>query len=78
MASPVGQAQPKADQANAVDRLALLLAEDLAAVDALIHRHMTSPVGVIPNLASHLIDAGGKRIRPLITLAAARLLGGGG
>ena len=52
-----------------------LLAEDLAAVDALIHQHMTSPVGVIPNLAAHLIDAGGKRIRPLITLgggAAAR------
>jgi len=54
------------------------LAEDLAAVDALIHQHMESPVGVIPNLAAHLIDAGGKRIRPLITLASARLLGGGG
>ena len=60
---------------HAVDRLASLLAEDLAAVEALIHRHMTSPVGVIPNLAAHLIDAGGKRIRPLITLAAARLVG---
>lgn len=63
---------------HAVDRLATLLAEDLAAVDAIIHQYMTSPVGVIPNLAAHLIDAGGKRIRPLITLAAARLLGGGG
>ena len=70
---PAKQAAP-----HAVDRLAALLAEDLAAVDALIHHHMTSPVGVIPNLAAHLIDAGGKRIRPLITLAAARLLGGGG
>jgi octaprenyl-diphosphate synthase len=63
---------------NAADRLAALLAEDLDAVDALIHQHMTSPVGVIPNLATHLIDAGGKRIRPMITLASARLLGGGG
>jgi octaprenyl-diphosphate synthase len=61
-----------------VERLAALLAEDLAAVDVLIHRYMSSPVGVIPNLAAHLIDAGGKRIRPLITLASARLLGGGG
>ena len=61
-----------------MDRLAALMAEDLAAVDALIHQHMRSPVGVIPNLAAHLIDAGGKRIRPLITLASARLLGGGG
>lgn len=63
---------------NAVDRLGALLAEDMAAVDAIIHQHMASPVGVIPNLAAHLIDAGGKRIRPMITLASARLLGGGG
>jgi octaprenyl-diphosphate synthase len=74
----VGPAKQAAGTPNAVDRLAELLAEDLAAVDALIHRHMESPVGVIPNLATHLIDAGGKRIRPLITLASARLLGGGG
>jgi octaprenyl-diphosphate synthase len=76
--APVGQAKSKPKAPNAVERLSALLAEDLTAVDALIHQHMTSPVGVIPNLAAHLIDAGGKRIRPLITLAAARLLGGGG
>jgi octaprenyl-diphosphate synthase len=74
----VGPAKQAPGAPNAADRLAALLAEDLAAVDALIHQHMESPVGVIPNLAAHLIDAGGKRIRPLITLAAARLLGGGG
>jgi octaprenyl-diphosphate synthase len=74
----VGPAKQAAGEPHAVDRLATLLAEDLAAVDAIIHQYMTSPVGVIPNLAAHLIDAGGKRIRPLITLAAARLLGGGG
>ena len=79
MASTVGKAKSEAAGApNAVERLAQLLGEDLAAVDALIHQHMTSPVGVIPNLGAHLIDAGGKRIRPLITLASARLLGGGG
>jgi octaprenyl-diphosphate synthase len=74
----VGQAKAAHGAPHAVDRLAALLAEDIAAVDAIIHQYMTSPVGVIPNLAAHLIDAGGKRIRPLITLAAARLLGGGG
>jgi octaprenyl-diphosphate synthase len=74
----VGPARQAAGAPNAVERLAALLAEDLAAVDIIIHERMTSPVGVIPNLAAHLIDAGGKRIRPLITLAAARLLGGGG
>jgi octaprenyl-diphosphate synthase len=74
----VGQTRSANPAPDAVERLGALLAEDLAAVDALIHHHMASPVGVIPNLASHLIDAGGKRIRPMITLAAARLLGGGG
>ena len=78
MGPAVGHAKQPAGAHNAVDRLTALLAEDLAAVDALIHARMTSPVGIIPNLAAHLIDAGGKRIRPLITLAAARLLGGGG
>jgi octaprenyl-diphosphate synthase len=61
-----------------IDRLTELIADDLRAVDDVIHARMTSPVGVIPNLAGHLIDAGGKRIRPMITLASARLLGGGG
>ncbi len=78
MQPAVGTSKDQIGGPNAVDRLAVLLAEDLAAVETLIHHHMISPVGVIPNLAAHLIDAGGKRIRPLITLAAARLLGGGG
>lgn len=78
MGPAVGQAKKTGGAANAVERLSALLAEDMNAVDAIIHQHMASPVGVIPNLAAHLIDAGGKRIRPLITLAAARLLGGGG
>jgi len=74
----IGSAKKAPGAPHAVDRLTALLAEDLAAVDVIIHDYMTSPVGVIPNLAAYLIDAGGKRIRPLITLAAARLLGGGG
>jgi len=61
-----------------IDRLTALIADDLCAVDELVHARMASPVGVIPNLAGHLIDAGGKRIRPMITLASARMLGGGG
>ena len=39
---------------------------------------MKSDVALIPALAEHLISAGGKRLRPLITLAAARVCGGGG
>jgi octaprenyl-diphosphate synthase len=59
-----------------VDRLVKLAASDMAGVDALIVDRMKSPVSVIPALAEHLIRAGGKRLRPLLTVAAARLAGG--
>src|SRR5881409_2413740 len=52
-----------------------LAAPDMAAVDALIRRHMDSPVPVIPALADHLIAGSAKRLRPLLTIAAARLSG---
>lgn len=58
-----------------VEHLSSLLRDELAAVDRLIHERMSSPVGLIPDLAGYLIDAGGKRIRPLITLASAKLFG---
>jgi octaprenyl-diphosphate synthase len=47
-------------------------------VDALILARMQSPVSVIPLLAEHIISAGGKRLRPLLTVGAARLAGGVG
>ena len=63
---------------GSADRLARLAAQDMAAVDALVRARMDSPVPLIPALAEHLIGAGGKRVRPLVTVAAARLTGGGG
>ncbi|MCX8499676.1 MAG: polyprenyl synthetase family protein, partial [Caulobacteraceae bacterium] len=48
----------------------------MAGVDSLIMGRMDSPVPVIPALAEHLIVAGGKRLRPLLTVAAARLARG--
>jgi octaprenyl-diphosphate synthase len=60
------------------DRLTAMLALELQAVDAIIHERMASPVGLIPDLAAYLIDAGGKRIRPMVTLASAQALDGGG
>ncbi|MCW0235663.1 MAG: polyprenyl synthetase family protein [Ferrovibrio sp.] len=45
------------------------------AVNREIIARMASDVSLIPELASHLIAAGGKRIRPLLTLGAARLCG---
>jgi octaprenyl-diphosphate synthase len=64
--------------AGSVDRLVRLSREDMDGVDALILARMQSPVSVIPLLAEHLIAAGGKRLRPLLTVGAARLAGGKG
>jgi octaprenyl-diphosphate synthase len=64
--------------AGDVETLVGLASADMRAVDALIVERMQSPVSVIPALADHLIAAGGKRLRPLITLASARLAGGEG
>jgi octaprenyl-diphosphate synthase len=60
---------------NPVERLASLMGDDLAAVDTVIHSRMISEVALIPQLGQHLVDSGGKRLRPLITLAAARQYG---
>ena len=56
-------------------RLFELAKDDMDAVDALIIERMQSPVGLIPNLAHHLVGAGGKRLRPLLTVATAQLCG---
>jgi octaprenyl-diphosphate synthase len=58
---------------SALDNLAGLVAEDMAAVNQLILQRMESHVPLIPHLAGHIIAAGGKRLRPLLTLAAAKL-----
>ncbi|HEX4862047.1 MAG TPA: polyprenyl synthetase family protein [Rhizomicrobium sp.] len=58
-----------------VERLHALVAGDMTATDKLIHERMGSGVVLIPDLARHLIDSGGKRLRPLLTLAAAKLGG---
>lgn len=63
-------------QAKPHDRLAHALAEPLAEVDALIRARMASEHAPrIPEVSDHLIGAGGKRIRPMLTLAAARMCG---
>jgi octaprenyl-diphosphate synthase len=60
---------------SSLDALLVLARPDMAAVDALIRTHMDSPVPVIPALADHLIAGSAKRLRPLLTVAAARMAG---
>ena len=60
------------------ERLARLLATDMERVSALIRERMASRSAPrIPEVTAHLVEAGGKRLRPLLTLAAARLCGCG-
>ncbi len=61
-----------------LDALTALVAEDMAAVNHLILQRMDSRVKMIPQLAGHIIAAGGKRLRPILTLASAKLCGAEG
>ncbi len=60
---------------SAFNVLSSLLADDVEAVETLLTERAASPVSVIPNLSGYIVSAGGKRLRPLITLAAARACG---
>ncbi|MGF1550258.1 MAG: polyprenyl synthetase family protein [Sphingomonadaceae bacterium] len=61
-------------RAPSLEPLTRLVAADLNAVNAVILERMQSDVALIPELAGHLIAGGGKRMRPILTLACARLL----
>ena len=62
-------------RAPSLDALMTLVASDMNGVNAVILERMQSKVALIPELAGHLIAGGGKRMRPMLTLASASLLG---
>lgn len=74
-ASETIAAKPAPDFHAALSRLRSLVESDLDAVNRQILANLQSPVSMIPELAGHLINAGGKRLRPILTLASARLFG---
>ncbi|MEM9967438.1 MAG: polyprenyl synthetase family protein [Pseudomonadota bacterium] len=58
------------------ERLAAYLNEDMQEVGCVIRERMASEHAPrIPEVTAHLVEAGGKRLRPLLTLASARLCG---
>jgi octaprenyl-diphosphate synthase len=67
-------AQTMAD-ANALDRLLSATQGEMDKVNALILKRADSHVAMVPELARYLIEAGGKRLRPMLTIAAAELIG---
>ena len=75
LAFAAGATQEKAREEGGVGQLAALVEDDLKAVNVAILERMESPVALIPQLAGHIIAAGGKRLRPVLTLASARLCG---
>jgi len=58
-----------------IEPLVGLTAEAMAHVNDLILDRAGSDVGLIPEVARHLIDSGGKRLRPMLTIAAAKMCG---
>ncbi len=58
-----------------LERLQALVQDELVRVNAVILREMQSPVELIPQLARHLVGAGGKRVRPMLTLISGRMCG---
>ena len=66
------------DTAPSLDPMMALVAADMNRVNEVILARMQSDVPLIPELAGHLIAGGGKRMRPMLTLACARLLEYGG
>ena len=60
---------------NTLDDLHLYFADDLSQVEATLSAHLSSAASLIPEVSDHIIGAGGKRLRPLLTLSAARIAG---
>jgi octaprenyl-diphosphate synthase len=61
--------------ATSISRLIELVAPDMERVNSTILSRTGSEVTMIPEIANHLIESGGKRLRPMLTLAMARLSG---
>jgi octaprenyl-diphosphate synthase len=72
MTATVHQLLPS--RAPSLDPIVQLVAADLNRVNSVILDRMQSEVALIPELAGHLIAGGGKRMRPMLTLACAKLL----
>lgn len=69
--------QPAAPESvvNPFDALPAMVAEDMAALDSLIREQLYSDAALIGQVGEHIVNAGGKRIRPLLVMLTARALG---
>jgi octaprenyl-diphosphate synthase len=68
----------QAPAASPIDRLMEATSAEMAKVNALIISRAESHVDMVPELARYLIESGGKRLRPMLTVASAALFGNAG
>src|SRR5262245_9724171 len=71
MSAVSAKAQPR----RPVEAIVALVADDMRAVEQTLAERMDSPIGTIPEVGAHLLEAGGKRLRPLLSVLAARAAG---
>src|SRR4051812_29726254 len=65
----------KIDETSPLENLRELVSGDLEKVDSLIYDLIKSKVALIPEISQHTITSGGKRLRPMLTLASALMCG---
>ncbi|MFN2101042.1 polyprenyl synthetase family protein [Altererythrobacter sp. MF3-039] len=75
MSADIVQLHPRPEKRPTLDPMLALTAQGMNAVNAVILDRMQSEIPLIPALAGHLISGGGKRLRPMLTLAGAELVG---
>ena len=73
--SPTKQQPRQQPETDALAALTALISDDMMAVNEMILQRMSSQVSLIPHLAAHIIASGGKRLRPVLLMACARLCG---
>ncbi|MBN9317405.1 MAG: polyprenyl synthetase family protein [Devosia sp.] len=75
MALSAAAANEATSSANALDRLLDATRPGMERVNAMILDKASSHVELVPEVARYLIDSGGKRLRPMLTIAASMLFG---
>jgi octaprenyl-diphosphate synthase len=75
VAAGAGKSPDRTDPKHGIAPLQELCADDMRRVNEEILARMDSRIPLIPEVASHIVAAGGKRLRPLLTLASARMCG---
>jgi octaprenyl-diphosphate synthase len=76
MEAPMAGTPARTIESNAqpvIERLIAHTANDMEAVNKLLLSRVGSHVEMVPEVANHLINAGGKRLRPMLTVAAAAM-----